>query len=102
MQQILSSAKLLVEVVREWRNVVKATENCSQHSRSTVGHRSSSVRAYKRTSDEQQQQLSKIVHRDRGNSFGKKKVKKDENEGGVKNTEIEIEAGNIKISVKKC
>ena len=29
MQQILSSAKLLVEVVGEWRNVVKATENCS-------------------------------------------------------------------------
>ena len=29
MQQILSSAKLLVEAVREWRNVVKATENCS-------------------------------------------------------------------------
>ena len=29
MQQILSSAKLLVEVVREWWNVVKATENCS-------------------------------------------------------------------------
>ena len=30
MQQLLSSAKLLVEVVREWRNVVKATEICSQ------------------------------------------------------------------------
>ena len=29
MQQILSSARLLVEVVREWQNVVKATENCS-------------------------------------------------------------------------
>ena len=82
MQQLFSSAKLLVEVVRERRNVVKATENCSQHSRSTVGHRSSSVRAYKRTSDAQQQQLSKILHGDRGNSFGEKKVKKDENEEG--------------------
>ena len=73
MQQILSSAKLLVEVVREWRNVVKAKENCSyaagvdeQLIAEKTGHRSSSVRAYKRTSDEQQQQLSKILHGDRG------------------------------------
>ena len=58
-----------------------------------TGHRSSSVRAYKRTSDEQQQQLSTILHGDRGNSFGEKKVKKDENEEGGKNKEIEIEAG---------
>ena len=65
-------------------------------------HRSSSVRAYKRTSDAQQQQLSKILHGDRGNSFGEKKVKEDENEDGGKNTEIEIEAVDIKISVKKC
>ena len=67
-----------------------------------TGHRSSFVRAYKRTSDAQQQQLSKILHGDRGNSFGEKKVKKDENEEGGKNTEIEIEAGDVKISVKKC
>ena len=46
---------------------------------------------------------SSIRHGDRGNSFGEKKVKKDENEEGGKNTEIEIdEAGDIKISVKKC
>ena len=45
---------------------------------------------------------SKILHGDRGNSFGEKKVKKDENEDGGKNTEIEIEAVDIKISVKKC
>ena len=36
----------------------------------------------------------KILHGDRGNSFGEKKVKKDENEEGGKNTEIEIEAGD--------
>ena len=32
----------------------------------------------------------------------RRKLKKVKNEEGGKNTEIEIEAGDIKISVKKC
>ena len=46
-----------------------------------TGHRSSSVRAYKRTSDEQQHRLSEILYgSDRGSDCGEKKVKKVENE----------------------
>ena len=77
-------------------------ESMNNLSRKKTGHRSSSIRAYKRTSDEQQHRLSKILHgSDRGNDYGEKKVKKVENEEEGKNTEVQIEAGNLKISVIK-
>ena len=58
------------------------------------------IRAYKRTSDEQQQRLSEILYgSDRGSDCGEKKVKKVENEEKEKSNWIE--AGNMKISVIK-
>ena len=87
------------EFVKRWRNAAGVDEQIIAE---ITGHCSSSVRAYKRTSDEQQYQLSEILYgSDRGSDCGEKKVKKVENEEKEKSTEVRIGAGNMKISVIK-
>ena len=58
--------------VKRWRNAAGVDEQLIAEK---TGHRSSSVRAYKRTSDEQQHRLSEILYgSDRGSDCGEKKV----------------------------
>ena len=60
------------EFVKRRRNSVGVDE---QLIADLTGHRSSSVRAYKHTSDEQQHRLSEILYgSDRGSDCGEKKV----------------------------
>ena len=60
------------EFVKRWRNAAGVDEQLIAEK---TGHRSSSVRAYKRTSDEQQHRLSEILYgSDRGSDCGEKKV----------------------------
>ena len=67
-----------------------------------TGHCSSSVRAYKRTSDEQQQQLSEILYgSDRKWLWREKSLKSWERRKGKEQGSCWIEAGNMKISVVK-
>ncbi|XP_033752677.1 uncharacterized protein KIAA1958-like [Pecten maximus] len=61
-----------------------------------TGHRSNAVRAYKRTSDQQQSDMSDILSGNNANSV-KIPRKESENRGS---TEINIESGGIKINVK--
>ncbi|XP_033756302.1 uncharacterized protein KIAA1958-like [Pecten maximus] len=61
-----------------------------------TGHRSNAVRAYKRTSDQQQSDMSDILSGNNANSVQIPR-KESENRGS---TEINIESGGIKINVK--
>lgn len=67
-----------------------------------TGHRSNSIRAYKRTSDEQQMKLSEILHGGDADDgcVGNKRIKIGEGmEKGQ--MEFQFEAGDVKISVRK-
>lgn len=62
-----------------------------------TGHRSTAIRAYKRTNDEQQAQISNILNRE---DIKMPKVESNESTKREGTTELTIEAGSVKINVK--